>query len=301
MMKPSAFYSLLKETVVAWVDDNAPTLGAALAYYGVFSVAPLLVLVLAIAGVLFGQDAAQGALVDRLGDVAGQPMAQAIQSILQGAANPVSTAWATVISSVTLFVGASAVFSQLQQSLNTIWKVQPRPGRAWLRIVRERALSFLVVLGVGALLLAALAVSAILAAVVAYLPADWPGDKVLWTVMNEVLSFALITGLFALVFKVLPDVQIPWSNVWLGAAVTSLLFAIGKQLIGWYLARTGVASSYGAAGSLAVVLVWVYYSSQVFLFGAEFTQVYSRRHGKVVAVARNAEPLQSPKPAVKSV
>ena len=288
-MKLRVVWGLLKDTVYEWNEDKAPRLGAALAYYSIFSIAPLLVLVIAVASLIFGEKAAQGAIVREIEGTVGEPVANAIEFLLQQAHQEGGGVTATVIAGVTLLFGAAGVFGQLQDALNTIWKVKPKPGRAWLGMLKERFLSFVVVLGTGFLLLTSLVVSAALAALNAWTDAlALPGGVYLWQAINGVVSFAFITLLFALVYKVLPDVRIAWRHVSVGAAVTALLFTLGKYLLGVYLGGKGVTSAYGAAGSLVVVLLWVYYSSQILLFGAEFTRAYARLCGNLCEPADNA-------------
>jgi membrane protein len=288
-MRVRFFSDLLREIIHEWSEDKVPRLGAALAYYSIFSIAPLVLLTIAVAGMLFGQKAAEGAIVAEIGDTVGQPVATAIETMIQSASDPGSTILATLIGLVTLLFGASGVFGQLQDALNTIWKVAPKPGLGFWELLRSRFLSFTMVLGTGFLMLVSLLATAALAAVAAYFtPASLPGGVYLWQAVNWLLSFALATLLFALIYKILPDVQLAWKDVWTGAVVASLLFSIGKYLIGLYLGRGGVASAYGAAGSLVVILIWVYYSSQILLFGAELTRVLARRHGTHVAPSENA-------------
>jgi membrane protein len=288
-----ALFDLLWKTYQAWADDKAPRLGAALAYYAVFSIAPLLVIVIAICGlVLGGEEAARQRVVAQLQASAGDAAAQAIDSLLVNTSDPKAGRIATIVGAVTLLLGALGVFVQLQDALNTIWKVTPRPGRGIVGILRDRLLSFLIVLGVGLLLLAALVVSAALAAINRFVTPDWlPGSVQLWEVVNGLVSFGFVTLFFAMLYKVLPDVKIGWADVWVGATVTAGLFTAGKFLLGLYLARAGATSAYGAAGSLVLVLLWVYYSSQIFLFGAEFTRVYADCFGRRMEPAENAVSL----------
>jgi membrane protein len=278
-------WALVKEAFTSWQDDKAASMGAALAYYSLFSLSPLLIIAIAIASLVFGQEAAQGQIVEQLTDTVGQPAAGALQEIIGRTHASGSGWWATIIGLVTLLFGASAVFSQLQEALNTVWKVTPRPGRAFLTVVRERFLSFTMVLGTGFLLLISLVITAALASLGSILPIHVPGGAWLWQLVNTLVSLAFITVLFALIYKELPDVKLAWTDVWIGAAVTALLFTLGRYLLGLYLASSSVASAYGAAGSLVLVLVWVYYSSQLLLFGAELTRVYAKRKGRQVLPA----------------
>ena len=288
-MKPKEVFSLLKTTVFEWLDDQAPMLGAALAYYTVFSLAPLLIITIAIAGLIFGAEAAQGQIFDQLRGLLGAASGKAMQEIVQSAsAEPKTGVVATVIGFVTLLFGASGVFGQLQASLNIIWGVQPKPGRGIVGIIRDRSLSFGFILVVGFLLLVSLLLTAAIAFVGKQFGTMVPGMEAVIQLLNSILSLAVITLLFAMMFKILPDANIAWRDVWTGAFITALLFTIGKFALGLYLGRSGVASSYGAAGSLIVLLLWVYYSSQILFFGAEFTQVYANRFGSHVTPSSNA-------------
>ncbi|MBW4621404.1 MAG: YihY/virulence factor BrkB family protein [Cyanosarcina radialis HA8281-LM2] len=274
-------WRLLKETFQEWNRDNAPQMAAALAYYTVFSIAPLLIIAIAIAGWAFGEEAARGEIVGQIRDLVGKEGAQAIEATLENAYRPGGNTGivASLISIVLLIFGASGVFVQLQESLNAIWNVTPQSGNEVGNFVRKRALSFVVVLGIGFLLLVSLIVSAALAGLNHYASSLIPGLESWWQLINSVISFGVITILFALIFKYLPDITITWRDVWVGAIITSLLFSIGKFAIGLYLGNSSLGSTYGAAGSLVVFLAWIYYSVQIMFFGAEFTQVYTRRYG----------------------
>lgn len=290
-MTISEIWDLLRKTYRAWTDDKVPTMGAALAYYSIFSLAPLVVIAIGVASLVFEEEAARAGIVREITNTAGPGTARAVEGLLASTSASGGGWWATILGFATLIFGASGVFLQLQESLNAIWKVTPRCDRGWLCVVRERFLSFTVALGTAFLLLMSLVVSAALAALNTAL-ADVlpPMDVRLWQSVNAIVSFATITLLFAMIYKVLPDVKLAWRDVWLGAAVTSLLFAAGKHAIGLYLGQSGTASAFGAAGSLVVILVWVYYSSQILLFGAEFTRVYAAEKGHAVEPAANAEP-----------
>jgi membrane protein len=291
-MNAKAFFQLLKETFSAWDEDKCPRLGAALAYYTIFSIAPLLIIGIGITGFVFGEQAARGEIVGQIESAVGQPAAMAIEEMLKNTHAEGSYTFAAVVGIVLLLFGASGVFIQLQDALNTIWKVAPKPDRGIRGIVRDRLLSFMVVLGTGLLLLVSLVISATLAALSKFLtPAALPGGTYLWQGINGLISFLLITLLFALIYKVLPDVRIAWRDVWVGAIVTALLFTLGKYLIGLYLGRSSTTSAFGAAGSLVVILVWVYYSSQLLLFGAEFTRVYANKMGSPLIPTDNAIPV----------
>jgi membrane protein len=282
---------LLRETFTEWNEDKASRLAAALAYYTIFSLAPLLIIAIAIAGAVFGEEAARGEIVTQIQGLVGRDGAKFIETAIEGASKPKAGTIASLISIAVLLFGASGLFAQLQDSLNTIWEVQPKPGRGLIGIVRDRFLSFTMVLGVGFLLLVSLILSAALAGLVNFVGSLLPGIAGLLQFANFVLSFAVTTLLFALIYKVLPDVKIAWSDVWSGAIVTSLLFSIGRFLLGLYLGNSSFGSTYGAAGSVVIILVWVYYAAQILFFGAEFTQVYARRFGSRIVPAKNAIPL----------
>lgn len=284
-------WDLLKETFAEWSQDKVSRLAAALAYYTVFSLAPLLIIVVAIAGLVFGEEAARGEIVGQIQGLVGKDGAEVIQTAIQNASKPAQGTIASVISIVVLLFGASGVFAELQDSLNTVWEVQPKPDRGLLNVLRTRFLSFSVVLGVGFLLIVSLVLSAVLAAISAFLGDTLPGLAFFWSVANFILSFAITTVLFGLIYKVLPDVKITWNDVWIGAAITSLLFSVGRFLLGVYLGNSSFGSTYGAAGSLVIILAWVYYAAQILFLGAEFTQVYARRYGSGIIPDKNAMPL----------
>ncbi len=279
-MKTSEIVPIVKETFNQWWTDNVPRLSAALAYYTVFSMAPLLVITIAVAGLVFGREAASGELFNQIGALMGQEGAKAIQSILQSANKPATGTLALIAGVATLVFGASGAFVALQDSLNTIWGVKPGSEQSGIfALLKSRLLSFAMVLGIGFLLLVSLVISAALAAAGKYMGGVLPIPAFVFEALNFVVSLGIVTFLFALIYKVLPDADYPWRYVWLGAAMSAALFTLGKFLIGLYLGKSSVASAFGAAGSLIIVLVWVYYSSQLVLFGAEFTQVYVNRFG----------------------
>jgi membrane protein len=282
---------LLKETFAEWNNDKASRLAAALAYYTIFSLAPLLIIAIAIAGAVFGEEAAKGEIVEQLQGLVGREGAQFIQIAIENASKPNQGTIASIISVVVLLFGASGLFAQLQDALNTIWEVQPKPGRGLVGMLRDRFLSFSMVLGVGFLLLVSLIISAALAAFVNYFGNLLPGISLLLQFANFIISFAITTVLFGLIYKVLPDVEITWSDVWIGAMITSLLFSFGRFLLGMYLSNSSFGSTYGAAGSVVILLAWVYYAAQILFFGAEFTQVYARRYGSQIVPAKNAVPI----------
>lgn len=265
--------ALLKETFARWNRDNATRLSAALSYYTVFSLAPLLILAISIAGLVFGRDAAQGQIVEQLSELVGRQSAVTIQSMIEAAWRPAAGVAATVIGTFTLLLGASGVMVELKSALNRIWGAKSQEG--FRRLVVTRLLSFGMVLVIGFLLLVSLIVSAVISALGKYLAGFLPMSEAVLQALNLALSLGVITLLFAIIYKVLPDMKIAWRDVWLGAAVTSLLFTLGKFLIGLYLGKSAVGSSYGAAGSVLVLLLWVYYSAFILYFGAEFTKVHS--------------------------
>jgi membrane protein len=275
----TAAWLLVRETFNQWQTDKAPTLGAALAYYTVFSLAPLLVIALAVAAFFFGEDAASGEMQTQLQGLLGDEGATAVESLLASAKQPESGIWASILGVATLLFGASGVFGQLQQSLNTVWRVPTEKGGGLWRTIRLRFLSFTMVLGIGFLLLVSLVVSAVLSGITTSVGLGTDARSVFAQAVNVAVSMATITFLFAMIFKMLPEVRISWRDVWLGALVTAGLFTLGKQLIGMYLGRASIGSAYGAAGSVVIVLLWAYYSAQILLFGAEFTRAYSVHFG----------------------
>lgn len=273
-------WTVLKAAFAGWWNDNVPRMGAALAYYTLFSLAPILIVAIAIAGLAFGPQAVRGEIVGQIQGLVGREGAQAVQAMLEGAAKPSSSIPATIIGVITFFLGATGAFLELQADLDAIWRVKPKSRGNFLRdLLMQRLISFGLVLGFGFLLLTSLVVSTVLAAVNTYMGNAFPGVAVLWEALNVIVSLIVITLLFAMIYKVLPDVKLTWSDVWVGALVTAGLFTIGKFLIGLYLGASSFASTYGAAGSVVVVLVWVYYSSQIILLGAEFTRAYVEQFG----------------------
>lgn len=290
-MNPAHLVPLLRETFIEWQNDNATRLGAALAYYTVFAIAPLVVIAVAIAGAVFGEQAARGELKTQIEKQAGPTIAQAIQDTINHANESGAGTLATIIGIGVLLAGATSLFNELHDDLNIIWKVKPKSRQFLVQMVKDRFIAFLVVVGTGLLLLASQGISVAVTALAGYVdPGLVPGGTYFWRVWNWALSLFLLSVLFAMIYKILPDVFIRWKDVWLGAILTAVLFSVGNHLIGWYLAYGSVASAYGAAGSLVVVLVWVYYSSQVVLFGAEFTQVYAKRHGHTAGIDPAARP-----------
>lgn len=287
------YTQLLKETTSAWSEDYAPSMGAALSYYSLFSIAPLLLIVISIAGLVFGEAAARGAIFDQLQGLIGQESARAVEAMLQAADKPKQGIISTAIGVGVLVLGAMTVFGELQNALDRIWRAPERAKTSGLGgLLRTRLLSFGMILGLAFLLIVSLVFSAALAAL-----AKWWGPLfgALAHGIDILVSFGLMTVLFALIYRFIPRVHVAWRDVWLGAAVTSLLFAVGKFAIGLYLGRASVASTFGAAGSLVVLMVWVYYSAQMFLFGAEFTWVYAHELG-----SRRGQPRPRPAAATSA-
>jgi membrane protein len=275
------YRQLTVRALSAWSADYAPSMGAALSYYALFSIAPLLLIVLGVAGFFFGAEAARGELFQEVAGLVGADAARAVESLVASARRPESGLLAMAIGTLLLVMGASTVFGELQNALDRIWRApQEAQAKGWLKLIRTRVASFGMILAIAFLLMVSLVLSALVGAL-----GTWWGLHVI----DWALSFALMTLLFAAIYKVIPRVRIAWRDVWVGAAVTSALFAIGKVLIGLYIGRSSVASAFGAAGSLVVLMVWVYYSSQVFLLGAEFTRLYAEAHGsRATAVGQDA-------------
>lgn len=274
----STAWSVARATVSGYFADQVPRLAAALSYYTVFSIAPLLIISTAIAGLVFGREAAQGQIVAQIAGLVGRDGATAIENLVHGASRQGSGILATLIGFAILAIGASGAFGELQTSLNQIWGVKPKPGAGVLTILRARFLSFSMVLGTGFLLLVSLVVSAALSALGAWLGARWPEAEVALHWLSLGISFLVVAGLFALIYRFLPDVRLGWRHVMIGAAATAGMFTLGKWLIGLYIGTTATGSTYGAVGSLVVLLIWIYYSSQVFFIGAEFTKAFAARN-----------------------
>jgi membrane protein len=273
-----ATWQVVRDTFREWFEDNAPMFGAALAFYSIFSLAPLLVIAIGVAGLAFGREAVQAHVLSEFANLLGREGAIQVETVLRNAAESDSGLRATLLGLITLFIGATAVFTQLKAALNTIWGVQSQASAVRTFFV-DRLLSFAMIQCIAFLLLISLLVNAALAAVARMVERFVPDMAMLLLVAGFLFSLLVVTVLFAAIFKILPDARIAWMDVWVGALATALLFTLGKFLIGLYLGRSTVASVYGAAGSLVVLLLWVYYSAQVFLLGAEFTQVYARRWG----------------------
>ncbi|HEX6737405.1 MAG TPA: YihY/virulence factor BrkB family protein [Vicinamibacteria bacterium] len=277
-MQARDLWQLVKQAFDDWNQDNAPRLGAALSYYTLFSLAPLLIVAIAVAGLVFGQDAAQGQIVGELRGLVGPAGAQAVEEMIKNSRREEAGILATVLGLITLFLGATGAFAELKSSLNVVWDVESPSAGVW-GLVRSRLWAFALVLAVGFLLLVSLIVSAAVAATDTILARFVTEPSVILHALNTALSLIVITALFALIFKYLPDAAVSWGDVWVGAVFTSALFTLGKFLIGLYLGHSSLGSVYGAAGSIVVVMVWVYYAAQIFFFGAELTQAYARRHG----------------------
>jgi membrane protein len=290
-------WTLIKRTVKEWSDDRAPRLAAALSYYAIFSLVPLLVIAIGIAGLFFQQEQVQSQVAGQISSVVGAEAADTVMGWLDATATREGGILATVLGIGALLLGATGFFSQLQSSLNTIWEVEPKPGGGIKGMLRDRLLSFFLILFIGLLLLALLILNAVMSTLGDYIEGLLPGGEILWIVINYAVNLALVVLLFAAIFKVLPDVQIRWRDVWVGAAVTAVLFVIGQILISLYLSFAGVGSAYGAAGTAVIFLIWIYYSSQILFFGAEFTQVYARRHGEHILPADNAISVREDRPA----
>lgn len=277
-------FGLIKQSAIAWVDDGCPRLGAALAFYTIFSLAPVLMIGISVASFAFGRDAVQGHVVSQIQHLVGREAAFTIQAMIENAHRSHSGVLATIIGIATLLIGATAVFGELQDAFNLIWRSKPRLRSFWLSMIFSRLLSFSLVIALGFLMLASLIVSAAITAFTSYLEMIAGATGLVLSLINFATSFAILTLLFALLFRVLPDAAVRWRDVWLGSVITAVLFSLGKFLIGLYLGNSAIASSYGAAGSLVVILVWIYYSAQILLFGAEFTRLYSASIDTVTAV-----------------
>lgn len=299
-VNPKAIFNLLKASVGAWSDDKSPRLGAALSFYTVFAMPPLFMIAIFIASLVFDPSSVQTQMFSEVGGLIGKKSAEAIQTAMVAQYQTNKGLVASAIAIVTLIVTATGLFIELQDALNTIWRVEAKPGHGVVGFIRIRLLSFAMVVGIGFLLMVSLIVSAALAAATKYIAGFFPSVGIISEIGSAVVSFLVITALFAMIFKVLPDVRIAWRDVWIGAAVTSLLFTAGKFLLGWYLGRSTTISAYGAAGSVVLILLWVYYSAQILFFGAEITKVYANRFGvrlRPAAYARwVSQPQLEPRP-----
>lgn len=281
-------WTLLKETFVKWYADNPGQRGAAMAFYAIFAIAPLLIIAVAIAGSVFGIRATENQVVEAMQDIVGPEIAAALQATVKSANRSRSGGFSAVVGLVTLILGAVGVLSELQSTLNAIWHVKPEPGQQLLRWIRDQLITLLMVLGLGFFLLLSLVISTGTAALGQSIATRVPSSAAFWQWTDLVTSFALITVLFAVTYKIVPAVHIAWRDVWVGAIVTSVLFTLGKLLIGWYLVYSSIGSAYGAAGSIIVILLWVYYCAQVCLFGAEFTWVHAHHYGTGILPKKGA-------------
>jgi membrane protein len=279
IMTAREIWRMAVELFRRWRKHDPFQLAAALAYYTIFSLAPLLIIAIGIAGIVFSRESAQYQVFQTVQDLIGLDGAKAIQEIIRSTGNERSGFLAAIIGVIVLLIGAGGVVGQLQVSLNKVWEIEPNPTAGWWDIVRSRFLSYALVLGIGFLLLVSLMVTAVLSAISRYVSGLVPALALLWPFIDMVISFGFVTVLFAIIYKVLPDVDVPWKDVWIGAAITSILFSAGKLAIGIYLGQSSISSSYGAAGSVVTILLWVYYSALIFFFGAEFTHYYSTQFG----------------------
>ena len=285
-MNYKIIFRLLKKTVQAWQKDKAPILAAALTYHTLFSIAPLFIIAVAIAGFVFGKSAAEGELVTQLENFMGQQIAETIETLVINISRPQSGIIATLIGIATLFWGASNLFAQLKLALNMIWNVSPPPDRGIVGFIQDRLLSVGMVLGGGLVLILLLVASAVLTAINQWLNNIFNTPDGIWSLIDVSISFGIVILLFAGIYKFLPDVKIAWSDVWIGSAITAVLFTIGKSLIGLYLGNSGAGSAYGVAGSLVVLLLWINYSWQILFFGAEFTQIWANKYGSRIVAKR---------------
>src|SRR3954451_8691345 len=296
--RPSFFknaFSLLKQTAVEWLDDKAPQLGAALAYYTVFSLAPLVLVLLAVLGVLFRQDpaGAWSRVTDQMASFLDKSAIQVVTDIAAEASKPGKSTMATIVGIALALFGASGVFGQLQDALNTIWGVKAKPGEGIMSFLRARFVSFAMLGGVFFLLLVSLTIEALLKAFSHYVQSSLPGGLAIAISVYLIFDFAVVVMLFAMIFKFLPDAEIQWRDVWIGAVMTAIFFGIGKWALGLYLGSGAASSAYVAASSLMTLLLWIYYSSQILLFGAEFTQVYANQAVRRVAPSEHAVPIET--------
>lgn len=286
--RPIRIWTILSETIRNWDEDNVSRLAAALSCYALLSIAPLGIVSVAVVGLAFGQDAARGHVAAEIGSVVGTEAARAIEIAVANSGKDGTGIWSAALGIVILILGASGVFVELQSAMNVIWKVAPKPGHGVLTFIRQRMLSFAMVLTVAFLLFVSLIVNAALAVVGKFFSGYLPLGESIWQIMYTAISLAITTCLFALLFRELPDIEVAWQNVWPGAFVTALLFTFGKLLLALYIGKASVTSTFGAAGSLVALVIWVYYSSQIVFLGAELTEVYSRRVGTGFRPTRRA-------------
>ncbi len=290
-MRAGSVPAIVKETFQDWTQDKAARLGAALSYYAIFSIGPMLVVTIAILGKVFGKEAAQGQITRTLSGVFDRTTAEFIEGLVRSASQPAEGTVASIIGAGTLLLSAMGIFGQLKDALNTIWEVEPVPGAGIMSALTKNFLSFGMLLGVGFLLIVSQVINAVLSTLGPLLNEGLPGGALLWNGINHVVTLAVISLMFAMIFKFVPDIRVGWKEVLLGGAVTALLFTLGQVALGIYLGISNVGSAFGAAASLVVVLVWIYYSSQILFLGAEFTQVYANRYGSRIEPADGALPL----------
>jgi len=277
---PRDLFDMARAAVSAWSSDYAPSMGAALSYYTVFSIAPLLLIVISIAGLVYGEEAARGAVFYQVRGMMGDAAAVALQGLLASVHKPGQSIVAATVGLLLLIVGATSVFGELQSALDRIWRTPEKAKQGGLAaLLRTRLVSFAMIVGIGILLIASLLASAALALLENWWGALFGAQAMIASALNILLSYLIVTVMFAMIYKIMPRVRIAWRDVWTGAIITGILFTIGKYLIGLYIGKSGVSSTFGAAGSLVVILLWVYYSAQIFLLGAEFTWVYAHRFG----------------------
>lgn len=276
---PREAFQLARDSVNSWLEDYAPSMGAALAFYTIFSIAPLLLIVITVAGVVFGPEAARGEVVGQLRGLLGEEGARTIEAMLLAVSRPAASTLTAVLGVIVMLVGATTVLAELQDALDRIWRVPERRRASGIALLRGRLLSFGMILAIGFLLVVSLLLSAGISAMGRLWAPFFGRGELIGHLLDAILSWVLITVVFAMIYKIMPRAKVRWPDVWLGAVVTALLFTLGKLLIGLYIGKTGVANSYGAAGSLVVLLLWVYYSAQIFLLGAEFTWHYAQRFG----------------------
>jgi membrane protein len=293
-MQRKSIWQFLKTTINEWSEAEPFQLAAALSYYTLFSLAPLLLIAIGVAGFVFGREAAQNQIVETLQGMIGQDSAKTVQEMIQASNEKPKTGMiSTIIGFGALLFGAGGVVGQLQTSLNKMWEVTPKPGQGIWGFLRQRFFSFAMVLAIGFLLLVSLVVTAVLSSFTGMLRSLLGDATLIAHVVDILVSFGFVTLLFALIYKYVPDVEIEWRDVWVGAALTAILFTVGKYIIGLYIGTSGVSSTFGAAGSLITILVWVYYSSLIFFLGAEFTRVYATQYGSGVAPAENAQQMDA--------
>jgi membrane protein len=286
-------WKLLKQTAKEWQQDKVPILAAALAYYMVFSVAPMVIIVIAVVGFIVGETVARQEVIEQMQALIGADATESVRVVIQNQFKPSSSIIATVIATITVIFGATTVVVQLKQALNMIWGVEPRPGQGVKGFVKTRFLSVLMVMGIGLILLLSLILSAVLAGVDRLLEQYLAVPSIVWALADNLISVILMTLLFGQIYRVLPDVEIAWKDVAVGSAITAVLFTLGKAGISLYLGNSSVGSAYGAAGSLVIFLMWVFYSAQIFLIGAEFTKVWARNYGSQIKPANNAVSVDS--------